>query len=146
MEEYGFNKDLDSYELAWANNQGIVFEECQDLGADAVDYITKFMLSEVAENIDKRVYPYSCAGAAPIKRTAYQKNQPIKPYSDNNHINEDTLYWIGYIYRYWQNLLGTSSKEIIKIVPVEKAMAFYPACHSMGNKEAIARMINMVDS
>lgn len=32
--------------------------------------------------------------------------------------DEEILYWIGYIYRYWNILTGESSKDIYKKAPV----------------------------
>ena len=140
MENYGFMKDLDRDELAVSNTQGIIFEECQHLGVDAVDYITKFMHSSVAEDLDNMKSGVYSAGSAPLKRYILRQIEPVEPYDESRHINEDALHWVGYIYRYWVNLLGTPSREIIGIVPVEKALNCYPAYHSMGNREAISHM------
>jgi len=140
MEEYGFNKDLNRDELAVSRTQGIIFEECQALGVDAEDYITKFMHSPVAEQLDKMTSGVFSAGSAPLKRHILDQIGAVKPYSESKHINEDALYWAGYIYRYWANLLGVSSKELIKAAPIRKVLYCYPAYHCMGNKEAISHM------
>lgn len=141
MEEYGFSKDLSRDELAVANTQGIIFEECQALGVDAVDYITKFMHSETAENLDVMKQGVFSAGSAQLKRYALEQIKPVKHFETASHVNEEALYWVGYIYRYWSYLLGTHSRDIIRTVPVEKALLCYPAYHCMGNKEAISKMV-----
>ena len=141
MEEYGFKKDLNRDELTVSNTQGIICEECQDLGVDAVDYVSKFMLSSVAEDFDKMKSGIYSAGPAPLKRYILQRIEPVSSYSEDKHVNEDALHWVGYIYRYWSYLLGMASKDIVKLVPVEKALRCYPAYHSMGNSEAISRML-----
>ena len=141
MEKYGFRKDLNSDELAVSNTQAIIFEECQGLGVDAVDYATKFMHSKAAEELDRMKSGVYSAGSAPLKRYILQQVTPVQPYNDSRHINEDALHWVGYIYRYWTYLLGTPSKDVVQMVPVEKALRCYPAYHCMGNKEAVSRMV-----
>ena len=140
MEKYGFSKDLSRDELAVSRTQGIIFEECQYLGVDAVDYTTRFMRSHMAVLLDQMESGIFSAGSAPLKRCILREIEPVKQYSAENHINENALYWVGYIYRYWANLLGVSSTEIVSAMPVEDALAFYPAYHCMGNKEAISHM------
>jgi len=140
MEEYGFNKDLSRDELAVSRTQGIIFEECQYLGVDAIDYITKFMHSSAAEELDKMQSGVYSAGSAPLKQYILKQIEPVEPYNEKKHINEDALNWLGYIYRYWVNLLGVSSKELIDNIPVDSALAFYPAYHCIGNKEAISHL------
>ena len=141
MEKYGFRKDLNRDELNVSNTQGIIFEECQELGVDAIDYLTKFMHSSAAEELDRMKPGVFSAGSAPLKRYILRMIEPVKPYSENSHISEDALHWVGYIYRYWSYLLGTPSREIVQTVPVETAIRCYPAYHCMGNSEAISRML-----
>ena len=141
MAEYDFSKDLSRDELTVSNTQGIICEECQELGVDAVDYITKFMLSNVAEDLDKMKSGVYSAGSAHLKRYILQQIEPVAPYSEDKHIREDALHWVGYIFRYWSYLLNMSSKDIVQLVPVETALRCYPAYHSMGNSEAISRIL-----
>ena len=141
MGKYGFRKDLSRDELLVANNQGIIFEECQYLGVDAVEYITKFMDGEIAKALDDMEPGVYSAGSAPLKRAALNLMSPVEPYNESRRLNEDALAWLGYIYRYWNYLLGMPSKEIVKAVPVDTALRCYPAYHCMGNVEAISKML-----
>jgi len=141
MEEFGFSKDLNRDELCVSNTQAIIFEECQDLGVDAIDYITKFMHSRAAEELDKMKSGVFSAGAAPLKRYILSMIEPVKQYDKERHVDEDALHWVGYVYRYWSYLLGTPSDEIVQTVPVDIALRYYPSYHCMGNIEAISKMI-----
>jgi hypothetical protein len=141
MNNYGFNKDLSRDELIVANNQGIIFEECQDLGVDAIEYVTKFMKCPIAQGLDEMQSGVYSAGAAPLKRYALEMISPVADYDADRHINEDALAWVGYIYRYWNYLLGTPSREIIETIPAVTALECYPAYHCMGNAEAISKML-----
>ena len=143
MGEYGFSKDLDLDELAVVNTQGIVFEECQYKEMDANDFITKFMQSRVAAELDSMESGVFSAGASQLNRYALELIGPVKKLNNKNRAFDDQLYWVGYIYRYWAYLLGTPSNEIIKITPAKRALQCYPAFHCMGNKEAIAQMISI---
>ena len=141
MEKFGFRKDLNRDELCVSNTQGIIFEECQNLGVDAIDYTTKFMHSRAAEELDRMKPGVFSAGAAPLKQYILRMIKPVKLYSSENHVSEEALHWVGYVYRYWSYLLGTSSSEIVQTVPVDTALQCYPAYHCMGNSEAISRML-----
>ena len=143
MEKFDFSKDLNPDELAVANTQGIIFEECQYKGLDAKDFITSFMQSSVAEQLDNMEPGIFSAGAAQISRYALGAMKPVKKLDEKNRAYDAELYWVGYIYRYWAYLLGTPSREIIAITPAEQALRCYPAFHCMGNKEAVAQMASL---
>ena len=55
--------------------------------------------------------------------------------------NSESLFWIGYTYRYWHFLTGASSGEISKICNAETMNALYPAYHTLDCKMAIERII-----
>ena len=50
---------------------------------------------------------------------------------------KDTIYWIGYIYRYWHYYTGESSKEIYKQAPVAIMKRNYLMFHTMAPELAI---------
>ena len=143
MEEYDFSKDLNPDELAVANNQGIIFEECQYKGMDAEDYITKFMQCPVAVQLDNMESGIFSSGASQLASYAMAVMGEVKKLDERKRAYDAELYWIGYIYRYWSYLLGMPSNEIIEVAPVEQALRCYPAFHCMGNKEAIAQMLSL---
>ena len=55
--------------------------------------------------------------------------------------NEEELYWIGYIYRYWAYITGKSSKQIYKIIKPEQLRKLYFPYHSLDPFQAIERIM-----
>lgn len=55
--------------------------------------------------------------------------------------NSESLFWIGYTYRYWHFLTGASSEEISKICNAETMNILYPAYHTLDCRMAIERII-----
>ena len=130
-EREGFSLD----ELDIIEKQAELFECCQSaLNVDAFDFIEKFMRSKIAEDTAE----FSNAHNEQIGKTLID-SVGIKPLSDMKYT--EALYWIGYLYRYW-TLMGTPSKDVINVAPVEKAYILYNGYHTLGLQEAIMRFIS----
>ena len=52
----------------------------------------------------------------------------------------ETLYWIGYIYRYWHIYNGESSREIHRQAPAKTMRIVYLMYHTMSPEMAIDRL------
>jgi len=138
MENSHFDIDYepDYFELALCEQQGRLFKECQyDFERDAIDFITKFMKSSIAADIDRPLSFYHSMGIKPIGEYFLQEAN-VLPVQEGNIIDNDALFWIGYTYRYWA-FMGESSKEIIEQAPVERALWVYPGYHTLAVAEAI---------
>jgi hypothetical protein len=120
----------------------VIFEECQALGTsvDAIDFAKKFMQSKVAEELDSMNPGVYSTGVAPLFGYTLRNISAPLPCDKDKYVNENVLFWVGYIYRYWNRLLGTSSKEIVENAPVEYVLDYYPAYHGMDNVEAVHMM------
>ncbi|MCL2153737.1 MAG: hypothetical protein FWH57_12435 [Oscillospiraceae bacterium] len=129
-EREGFSLD----ELDVIEKQAELFENCQSaLNVDAFDFIEKFMQSHIAEDTAS----FSTAQNEQIGK-ALLRAVGIKPLQEQKY--SEALYWIGYLYRYW-TLMGTPSKDVIKVAPVEKAYILYNGYHTLGVQEAIMRFV-----
>ena len=123
-----------SDELDVVEKQGMLFSSCQnEFDVDAFDFIKKFMQTQLAEDI-------SVFSATSIKQIGEHllNMVDVMPLTEKKYT--EALYWIGYLYRYW-NYMGTPSKEIVKIAPVEKAYVLYSGYHCLDVQEAIALLI-----
>ena len=130
-EREGFTLD----ELDIIEKQAELFECCQNAhSVDAFDFIEKFMRSKIADD----TAGFSNAQNEEIGK-ALIDSVGIKPLGDIRYT--ESLYWIGYLYRYWA-LMGTPSKDVIDVAPVEKAYMLYGGYHTLGLQEAIMRFIN----
>jgi hypothetical protein len=54
--------------------------------------------------------------------------------------DEETLYWAGYLYRYWHLYTGESSREIYKQAPAKTMRIVYLMYHTMSPEMAIDRL------
>jgi len=77
--------------------------------------VNEFMQGKIAEDMDKDVPAYYDADPFNMLKSlpTAMSLQPLM-----NEKSAEALHWIGYLYRYWA-LLGTPSKDIIQIVPVD---------------------------
>jgi len=139
MSKRGLDNELGEFELTTCRNQGDLFEDCEYLEehpCDAIDFITKFMNSEIAASMDKDVSMCHTWGTKQIYETLFSmvniKRRESEVYTDSR-----SLFWVGYMYRYWVWWLGESSKEVIRKVPAELACGMYTGLHTLDVKQAI---------
>ena len=59
---------------------------------------------------------------------------------DGEIYDKETLYWAGYIYRYWRFYTGESSREIYKQAPAKTMKVVYLMYHTMSPEMAIDRL------
>ena len=137
----GFDKELSAFEIAVCETQGDLFEESQyDFECDAIDFVTQFMSSEIAESLDKDLSMCHTWGIQQTGETLMSMVN-IKKHSGDKYIRRDCLSWVGYLYRYWAWWLGTPSKEILEAVPAELACAMYDGYHTLDVEAAIMMFI-----
>jgi hypothetical protein len=124
-------------ELVVVDWQAELFESCQsDFGVDAFAFINAFMQSHIAQETDQKGVTAQLASSAQVVLCLYPDGTPPLDVTKN----PEALYWIGYLYRSWA-FMGTSSQDIIKIAPVEKAYILYKGYHCLDVLEAIGRFI-----
>lgn len=129
-----WKKELNSDEREVCHTQAEVFESSQfEYNWDAFDFITKFMNSDLAADMDKNTPAYYTLEPEQLLATLPDALNP-NPIIEKKSIS--ALHWIGYLYRYWA-CMGTPSKDIIKLVPVREAYLDYVALHTLSVKEAI---------
>ena len=58
-----------------------------------------------------------------------------------NTFSTESIFWIGYTYRYWPFLTGQTSKEISQICNAETMDVLYPAYHTLDCEMAIERIL-----
>lgn len=129
-----WKKELNSDEREVCHTQAEVFESSQaEYNWDAFDFITGFMNSDLAADIDKNTPAYYTLEPEQLLAAIPDVLKP-EPMTDKKSMS--ALHWIGYLYRYWA-CMGTPSKDIIKLVPVHEAYLDYAALHTLSVKEAI---------
>lgn len=71
------------------------------------------MLSDTAKRLDMKYNRLQWAGEEYLLEEIIDESNSSIPVN-NNIYNNETLYWTGYIYRYWHFYTGESSKQIYK--------------------------------
>ena len=138
----GYENDVYGFDLDVCNRQGILFESSQlydKYPCDAEDFVTKFMKSDFAKDMDGELSNCHVWGDQQFFDEIFL-SYTVKPFDETRFINPDIMYWIGYLTRYWNFWLGTSSAEIITKFPFPILVNAY-GLHTVGPQEAIQQLI-----
>lgn len=130
---------LDVYELTLCDMQGKLFEASAAEGFASKRFIETFMLSQSAADLDKTFNHMQWAGQGYILDRLKDQNADELVKSAELYDNE-TLYWAGFLYRYWHFYTGESSKEIYKQAPSSVMQSMYLMYHTMSPEMAIDRL------
>ena len=128
----------ESLKLALCEMQAQLFVQSQEKGYASEAFIKAFMNSEVAEDLDMPFNHMQWAG------THYLMSRLEKEHADELARGEcydtETLYWMGYLYRYWHIYTGESSREILKQASAKTMRIVYLMYHTMSPEMAIDRL------
>ena len=128
-----------SLQLTLCDTQGKLFELSGERGYDSETFIKAFMTTDISKDMDKDFHHVQWAGKEYImSRMKDENSNAIR----NNGIvfDNETLYWTGYIYRYWNIYTGESSKNIYKQAPAKTMQTVYLMYHTMSPELAIDRL------
>ena len=128
-----------SLQLTLCDTQGKLFELSGERGYDSESFIKAFMTTDISKDMDKDFHHVQWAGKEYIMSRMEDENPDA---IDSNGIvfDNETLYWTGYIYRYWNIYTGESSKDIYKQAPAKTMQAVYLMYHTMSPELAIDRL------
>ncbi len=118
--------------------QGKLFAMSGDKGYDSEKFIKAFMHSDIAKDLDSEFNFMQWAGKEYILERMEEELPDATVQGAVYH--EETLFWIGYVYRYWQFYTGESSKEILKQAPVSKMNTLFFGYHTMSVELAIEKL------
>lgn len=130
---------LDVLEQTLCDMQGKLFEMSAAEGFSSESFIKTFMLSDTAADLDKVFHHMQWAGQGYILDRLKEENADTLQTAGDVYDNE-TLYWAGYLYRYWHFYTGESSKEMYKQAPASVMQAMYLMYHTMSPEMAIDRL------
>ena len=128
-----------SLQLTLCDTQGKLFELSGERGYDSVAFIKAFMTTDISKDMDKDFHHIQWAGKEYIMSRMEDENSDAID-SNGNVFDNETLYWTGYIYRYWNIYTGESSKEIYKQAPAKTMQTVYLMYHTMSPELAIDRL------
>ena len=128
-----------SLQLTLCDTQGKLFELSGDRGYDSEAFIKVFMTTDISKDMDKDFHHVQWAGKEYIMSRMEDENAENMR-TDGKVFDNETLYWTGYIYRYWNMYTGESSKEIYKQAPAKTMRTVYLMYHTMSPELAIDRL------
>ena len=128
----------ESLKLALCEMQAQLFVQSQEKGYASETFIKAFMNSDIAEDLDMPFNHMQWAG------THYLMSRMEEEYGDELIQGEcydtETLYWTGYLYRYWHIYTGENSREILKQASAKTMRIVYLMYHTMSPEMAIDRL------
>ena len=128
-----------SLQLTLCDTQGKLFELSGERGYDSESFIKSFMTTAISKDMDKDFHHIQWAGKEYIMSRMEEEN--ANAISNNGIVfDNETLYWTGYIYRYWNIYTGESSKDIYKQAPAKTMQTVYLMYHTMSPELAIDRL------
>ena len=129
---------LDSLEISLCQMQGHLFELSAEKGYDSEAFVKAFMSSGIAEDLDKTFNHTQWAGEEYLlSRLSEERPDATKP---GAVFDAETLYWTGYLYRFWHYYTGETSKELYRQAPITVMKQVYLPYHAMSIEMAIDRL------
>lgn len=125
---------LDEFSLHLCDVQGRLFELAGKNGYDSPSFYRAFMTLDTARRLDSPYNRLQWAGEEYLLAEVEESGSLKK---DGVVFDSETLYWSGYLYRYWHFLTGESSKEIYRQAPAQTMRRNYLAFHTFSPELAI---------
>ena len=128
----------ESLKLALCEMQAQLFVQSHEKGYASESFINAFMNSDIAEDLDM-----------PFNHMQWAVTHYLMSRMEEEHTNKltqgecydiETLYWAGYLYRYWHIYTGESSREILKQASAKMMRVVYLMYHTMSREMAIDRL------
>ena len=127
-------KTLSGFERQLCDIQGRLFELSLKKGLNSEDFIRKFMNSKTCEFLDMPYDRLQWAGEEYILENLLDETA-IE--SGGEQYSKESLFWIGYVYRYWHLLTGESSREIYAQADAKRMDECYLGFHTLDVAMAI---------
>ncbi|MGN0831095.1 MAG: hypothetical protein ACI4NI_07360 [Candidatus Ornithospirochaeta sp.] len=119
--------------------QGTLFEMSGREGYDSETFIRVFMRSRIAEGLDSD-FDFTHWAGKEYTMERMSQEYPEGFSRQGTVFDRETLYWAGYLYRYWHFYTGESSKEIYKQADADTINTMYYGYHTLDIKMAIDRL------
>lgn len=135
-------KSLSQFQRQLCSVQGRLFENSAKQGFESEAFINSFMKSQTAAFFD-----------LPFDRTQWggEENLLYDILEETNHFipkgkafSNESLFWTGYLYRYWHFLTGQSSSEINSICDAKMMNTLFPAYHTLDCSMAVQRILEAI--
>lgn len=133
---------MDSLQLKLCDIQGRLFELSSLQGYDSEKFISLFMASEVAKNLDSKYNRMQWAGEEYLLDEVVAESEG-KLEKREKAYSPEVMYWMGYLYRYWHYYKGEPSVKIYRQANAKTMMRNYMMFHTMDPELAIDDLIEI---
>lgn len=130
---------MNNIDLRVCRLQGEIFEESLNvIECGSASFIRNFMHSDIASHID--------GGNIMSETISINQifNEYIKQYGNRKYgkrkYGAKSLYWVGYIYRYWCQKENRSSKSVYRAINGNELNSLYAPYHTMSPDNVIRRI------
>ena len=125
---------MDSIQFKLCDIQGRLFELSGAKGYDSATFIKAFMTSETAKGLDSKYNRLQWAGEEYLLAEVVDSAE-LTP--GGKVYDKETLFWSGYLYRFWHFTTGEDSREIYKQAPAETMNRNWLIFHTLAPEVAI---------
>ena len=129
----------ESLKLSLCEMQAQLFVQSKEEGYASEAFIKTFMQSEIAKDLDKPFHHMQWAGEHYLL-SRMEEECAADLLKTGDCFDTETLYWAGYLYRYWHFYTGESSSEIYRQAPAKTMRVVYLMYHTMSPEMAIDRL------
>lgn len=130
---------LDSLGLQLCDVQGRLFELSASEGYDSEPFVEAFMTGPVAAAYDRTFDRSQWMGPAFLLDETADEAGGLPRGGES--LSRDSLYWMGYCYRYWHLLTGEPSQSIYARADASTMDAQYPGLHTISLDLAVERLV-----
>ncbi len=131
-------RELNMQESNLCDIQGRLFELALREGYDCKEFVEKFMNSNVAASLDSSYNRMQWAGEEYMLAELDDEVGGLR--KAGVVYDNEAMYWMGYLFRFWHYYTGESSKEIMKYHDVETMVMIYPGYHCLSVEMAVDRI------
>lgn len=125
---------MDSIQFKLCDIQGRLFELSGAKGYNSATFIKAFMTSETAKGLDSKYNRLQWAGEEYLLAEVVDS---AKLTPGGKVYDKETLFWSGYLYRFWHFATGEDSREIYKQAPAETMNRNWLIFHTLAPEVAI---------
>lgn len=137
LSDKNFNS-LTSFERQLCGIQGKLFELSAKKNLSSKEFIDFYMQSKTAAFFDLPFDRTQWLGEENLLYDVMEENPKLLT---GEVYDTESLFWIGYTYRYWHFLTKESSKSIWKKCNTQMMYTLYPAYHTLDCSQAIERIL-----
>ncbi len=130
---------VESLKTMLSDMQGKIFEMSRVKGYDSESFISAFMTSQIADDLDADFNHMQWAGKEYVM-DRIERELKEKLIKGGEVYDTETLYWTGYVYRQWHYYTGETSKDIYKQAKAKRMRSIYYPYHTMSVEMAIDRI------